>query len=42
MYSLLTSGDGEENGCVVGGWVGQMLWQVEVLEDLYGQRLNVT
>ena len=28
--------DGEENGCVVGGWGGQMLWEAEALEDLYG------
>ena len=27
--------DGEENGCVVGGWGGQMLWEAEALEDLY-------
>ena len=28
--------DGEENGCVVGGWGVQMLWEAEVREDLYG------
>ena len=28
--------DGEENGCIVGGWDGQVLWKTEVLEDLYG------
>ena len=26
---------GEENGCVVVGWVGQMLWEIEALEDVY-------
>ena len=30
--------DGEENGCVVGGWGGQMLWEAEALEDLYGTK----
>ena len=30
--------DGEENGCVVGGWGGQMLWEAEALEDLYGAK----
>ena len=24
------------NGCVVGGWGRQILWETEVLEDLYG------
>ena len=24
--------DGEENGCVAGGWGGQMLWEAEALE----------
>ena len=28
--------DGEENGCVVGGWGVQMMWEAEVREDLYG------
>ena len=28
--------DGEENGCIVGGWGGQVLWKTEALEDLYG------
>ena len=26
----------EENGCVVGGWGGQMLLEAEVLEGFYG------
>ena len=29
--------DGEENGCIVGGWGGQILWEAEALEDLYGE-----
>ena len=32
---LFISGDGEENGYVVGGWHGQMLWGAEMIEDLY-------
>ena len=28
--------DGEENGCVFGGWGGQVLREFEALEDLYG------
>ena len=35
---LLTSGDKEQNGCVVRGWGGQMLWEAEVLEGLYGAK----
>ena len=35
---LFTSRDGEKNGYVGGGWGGQMLWEVEVLEDLYGAK----
>ena len=34
----LTGRDGEENGYVVGGWGGQMLWEAEVLEDLDGTK----
>ena len=35
VYWPFTSGNGEENGYAVGvlGW--QMLWEAEVLEDLY-------
>ena len=32
---LLTSGDGEENGYVIGSWDGQMLWEAEVRQDFY-------
>ena len=32
------SGDGEEGGYVVGGWSGQMPWEADVLEDLYGAK----
>ena len=35
---LLTSGDGKENGYVVGSWGGQMLWLAEVFQDLYGAK----
>ena len=35
VYWLLTSGNGEENGYAVGVWGGQMLWETEVLENLY-------
>ena len=35
---LLISGDREEGGYVIGGWGGQMLWEVEVFEDLYGPK----
>ena len=30
--------DGEENCCDVGGWGGQILWEADVLEDLYGEK----
>ena len=32
---LLINGDGQENGYVDGRWGGQILWEAEVLEDLY-------
>ena len=35
---LLVGGEGEEGGYVVGGWGGQMLWEAEVFEDLYGAK----
>ena len=35
---LLVGGEGEEGGYVVGGWCGQMLWEAEVFEDLYGAK----
>ena len=38
VFWLLTSGDEEENGYVVGGRGGQILWQAEVLEDWYGAK----
>ena len=35
---LLVGGEGEEGGYVVGGCGGQMLWEAEVFEDLYGAK----
>ena len=35
---LLTSEDGEENGCVIGGWGGQKLWEASVFQELYGAK----
>ena len=37
---LFISGNGEEGGCVVGGRGGQMLWEIEVFEDLNLTRLR--
>ena len=34
----LNQWDGEENGCIVGGWGGKMLWKTEALEGLYGAK----
>ena len=35
---LLISIDGEEGGYVAGGCGGQMLWEAEVFESLYGAK----
>ena len=34
--------DGEENGCVVGGWGVQMLWEADCVRTCMGQWLNLT
>ena len=34
--------DGEENGCVVGGWGGQIFGKLKLLRTCMEQRLNLT